>query len=124
MTILAINLCLLLCEVVPLKHDDLSHQPLPPPLPLGDLLLPIILEVYLVRTNLELVTCGVLALVDEEGGEAKNSLLLHNGTLLLQANHLQLLLQLGYVELGDGESFFRIHDVLPLKICCHSGSLL
>ena len=29
-----------------------------------------------------------------------------------------LLLQLGYVELGDGESFFRIHDVLPLKICC------
>ena len=29
-------------------------------------------------------------LVDEEGGEAKNSLLLHNGTLLLQANHLQL----------------------------------
>ena len=90
-------------------------------------------------------------LVDEEGGEAKNSLLLHNGSLLLQANHLQLpkglierikklnqnmcsekngkwiifkedirslLLQLGYVELGDGESFFRIHDVLPLKICC------
>ena len=29
-------------------------------------------------------------LVDEEGGEAKNSLLLHNGSLLLQANHLQL----------------------------------
>ena len=29
-------------------------------------------------------------LVDEEGGEAKNSLLLHNGTLLLQANHFQL----------------------------------
>ena len=29
-----------------------------------------------------------------------------------------LLLQLGDVELGDGESLFRVHDVLPLKICC------
>merc|ERR1719204_732397 len=102
-----------LCEVVSLKHDDLSHQPLPPPLPPGRLLLPIILEVHLIRTNFELVTCGVLTLVDEEGGEAKNSLLLHNGTLLLQANHFQLLLQLGDVELGDGESLFRVHDVLP-----------
>ena len=27
----------------PLKHENLSRQPLPPPLPLGDLLLPIIL---------------------------------------------------------------------------------
>ena len=29
-----------------------------------------------------------------------------------------LLLQLGDVELGHGESLFRVHDVLPLKIWC------
>ena len=29
-------------------------------------------------------------LVDEEGGETKDGLLLHNGTLLLQAGHLEL----------------------------------
>ena len=83
---------------LPLEQDNLGDQPLPPPLPLGDLLLPIILmnmsclglpkhgtnlfnlyqilehdlflvknylEVHLIRTNLELVTCGVLALEEK-----------------------------------------------------------